>query len=154
MPAVKPGVYPARKCADKALDARQLPDGTAVDFHKCIRQTRLNLAEPHAQLIDFAVCRRGAGLAVRDEKAVHLADAEQLHLLAPVADEAVVAAVGKHKTLDFVCQRRVCVHRHGDGFLRRFINDEIEFHRIPPRSVMSIAQFFRFARIFRQAVGF
>ena len=46
--------------------------------------------------------------------------------------EAVIAAVGKHQTLDFVGQRRPCVHRHGDGFLRRFINDEIKLHRIPP----------------------
>ena len=105
MPAVKPGVNPARKCADKALDARQLSDGATVDLHKCGRQARLDLAEPHAQLIGLAVRRRGAGLAVRNEEAVHLADAEQLHLLVPVAGEAVVAAVGKHQPLNFVGQR-------------------------------------------------
>lgn len=132
MPAVKPGVDPARKCTDKALDARQLADRTAVDLRKCGGQARLDFAEPLPEQIGLAVRRRGAGLTLRDEKAVHIADAEQFHLLVPVADEAVIAAVGKHQALDFVGQRRPCVHCHGDGFLRRFINDEIKLHRIPP----------------------
>ena len=132
MSAVKPGVNPARKCTDKALDARQLTDRTAVALRKCGGQARLDFAEPLPEQIGLAVRRRGAGLTVRDEKAVHIADAEQFHLLVPVADEAVIAAVGKHQALDFVGQRRPCVHRHGDGFLRRFINDEIKLHRIPP----------------------
>lgn len=102
MPAVKPGVNPARKCTDKALDARQLADRTAVDLRKCGGQARLDFAEPLPEQIGLAVRRRGAGLTVRDEKAVHIADAEQFHLLVPVADEAVIAAVGKHQALDFV----------------------------------------------------
>ena len=55
MSAVKPGVNPARKCTDKALDARQLTDRTAVDLRKCGGQARLDFAEPLPEQIGLAV---------------------------------------------------------------------------------------------------